>query len=160
MTLLNAPQFDEKKETRNRNLLIGSGAGVVLIAILALAGFMLGHGWFFMNIPAEHHVKVFLDAVQSHDYPKAYGIWYNDQNWQQHPDKYKDYPLKRFTEDFSTDSDWKGPVTSYHVDFSRRDSTGTVVESTINGSTPLTLKLQRSDGTLSFFPYELTRGIF
>jgi len=33
-----------------------------------------------------------------------------------------------------------------------------VVEATINGTTSLTLKVLRSDGTLSFFPYELTRG--
>ena len=48
---------------------------------------------------------------------------------------------------------------SFHVDFSKRDSTGTVVAATINGTTNLTLKIQRSDGTLSFFPYELTRGL-
>ena len=158
MTLLNAPEFDEKKETRNRNILVGSAIGVAAIAILAVAGFLLGHGWFFMNLPVEHKVNVFLSAVQAGDYSKAYGIFYNDPDWQQHPDRYKDYPLQRFTEDFSTQSDWKGPVTSFHVDFSKRDATGTVVASTVNGTTNLTLKYQKADGTLSFFPYELTRG--
>jgi hypothetical protein len=157
MTLLNAPEFDEKKETRKRNILVGSAASVAAIAILAVAGFLLGHGWFFMNLPVEHKVNVFLSALQSGDYSKAYGIFYNDAAWQQHPDRYKDYPLQRFTEDFSTASDWKGPVTSFHVDFSKRDATGTVVASTVNG-TNLTLKYQKADGTLSFFPYELTRG--
>jgi len=159
MTLLNAPEFDEHKETLRRNLLIGSGVTVLAIAVIAFAGFALGHGWMFMNLPAEHRVSVFLAAVEARDYAKAYGIFNNDANWQQHPEKYKDYPLQRFTEDFSTESDWKGPVNSYHVDFSKRDSTGTVVAATINGSTNLTLKLQRPDGTLSFFPYVLTRGI-
>jgi hypothetical protein len=159
MTLLNAPEFDEKKETRRRSLLIGSGVTVLAIAVIAFAGFALGHGWMFMNLPAEHRVSVFLAAVEARDYGKAYGIFNNDANWQQHPEKYKDYPLERFTQDFSTESDWKGPVNSYHVDFSKRDSTGTVVAATINGSNNLTLKLQRSDGTLSFFPYVLTRGI-
>jgi hypothetical protein len=110
-----------------------------------------------MNLPVEHKVNVFLGAVQAGDYSKAYGIFYNDPDWQQHPDRYKDYPLQRFREDFSTASEWKGPVTSYHVDFSKRDATGTVVASTVNG-TNLTLKYQKADGTLSFFPYELTRG--
>jgi hypothetical protein len=50
-------------------------------------------------------------------------------------------------------------VKSFHVDFSKRDSTGTVVAATINGRTNLTLKIQRSDGTMAFFPYELTRGL-
>jgi hypothetical protein len=158
MTLLNAPQFDEQKETRKRNMLIGSGVLIATIALLTVAGFLLGHGWLFTNLPVEHRVSTFLSALQSQDYPKAYGIFYNDSEWQQHPDKYKDYPLQRFTEDFTTESDWKAPISSYHVDFSKRDHTGVVVASTINGSTNLTLKYQSSDGTLAFFPFVLTRG--
>jgi hypothetical protein len=159
MTLLNAPEFNEKKETTRRNVWIGCIVAVLIIAILAFTGFALGHGWFFMNLPAEHKVGNLLAAVEAKDYAKAYGIFYNDPNWQQHPDKYKDYPLQRFTEDFTTQSDWKGPVNSYHVDFSKRDDTGVVVASTINGSKNLTMKVQRSDGTISFFPFVLTRGI-
>ena len=158
MTLLNAPEFDEQKETRKRNMMIGSGVLIVLLAVLSVAGFLLGHGWFFMNLPVEHKVKTFLTALEAKDYPKAYGIFYNDAEWQQHPDKYKDYTLQRFTEDFTTESDWKGPVTSYKVGCSKRDSSGTAVASTINGSKDLTLKYQRSDGTLSFFPFQLSCG--
>ena len=159
MTLLNAPEFDEQKENRKRNILVGSGALIAAIVLLTVAGFLLGHGWLFMNLPVEHRVSTLLSALQAQDYAKAYGIFYNDPNWQQHPDKYKDYPLQRFTEDFSTESDWKGPITTYHVDFSKRDATGTVVAATINGTTNLTLKVQRSDGTISFFPFILTRGL-
>ena len=159
MTLLNAPEFDEKKETARRNLLIGTGVAVLGIAIVAFTGFAMGHGWLFLNLPAEHKVSTLLAAVEAKDYAKAYGIFYNDPGWQQHPDKYKDYPIQRFTEDFSTESDWKGPVTSYHVDFSKRDDTGVVVASTINGTKNLTLKVQRADGTISFFPFVLTRGL-
>lgn len=158
MTLLNAPEFDEKQETRKRNLLIGSGVLALILGTIALTGFVLGHGWFFINLPAEHRVGTFLAALQARDFPRAYALFYNDPDWQQHPDKYKDYPLQRFTEDFTTESDWKGPVTSYHVDFSRRDKGGIVVASTINGSTNLTLHYSRKDGTLAFFPFVLTRG--
>lgn len=158
MTLLNAPQFDVQKETRQRNILIASGVLFVTLVLLTVGGFLLGHGWLFVNLPVEHKVNNFLSALQAKDYPKAYGIFYNDTNWQQHPDKYKDYPLQRFTEDFTTESEWKSPVNSFHVDYSKRDNTGTAVRSTINGSTALTLKYQRSDGTIAFFPYELTRG--
>ncbi len=159
MSLLNAPEFDEKKEAARRNLMIGSGVAVLVLAIVAFAGFAMGHGWFFLNIPAEHKISNLLAAVEAKDYAKAYGIFYNDADWQQHPDKYKDYPLDRFTEDFSTESDWKGPISSYHVDFSKRDDTGVVVASTINGKNNLTLKVQRSDGTIAFFPFILTRGL-
>ena len=159
MTLLNAPEFDERKENLRRNIWVGSGIFVAVMAVLTVAGFLLGHGWLFTNLPAEHRMNVFLTAVEAGDYPKAYGIFNNDAQWQQHPQKYADYPLARFTEDFTTESEWKGPVTSFHVDFSKRDSTGTVVAATINGKTNLTLKIQRSDGTMAFFPYELTRGL-
>jgi len=152
MTLLNAPEFDVQKENRKRKMLIGSAA-------LSLAGFLLGHGWLFINLPVEHKVSVFLSALQSQDYPRAYGLFYNDPNWQQHPDKYKDYPLERFTEDFTTESDWKAPVSSFHVGCSKRDASGTAVAITVNGATSLTLKYQRSDGTLSFFPFELSCGL-
>lgn len=158
MTLLNAPEFDEKKEARKHTTLVASGIAITAIIVLAIAGFLLGHGWLFMNLPVEHKVSVFLSALQAGDYPKAYGIFYNDPNWQQHPDKYKDYPLQRFTEDFSTDSDWKGPITSYHVGCSKRGDTGTAVAATINGSTNLTLEYERSNGTLSFYPFQLSCG--
>lgn len=159
MTLLNAPEFDVQKEIRQRNILIGSGVVFLALVLLTVGGFLLGHGWLFTNLPVEHKVNNFLSALQAGDYPKAYGIFYNDPSWQQHPDKYKDYPLQRFTEDFTTESQWKARINSFHVDFSKRDGSGTVVASTINGSTNLTLKYQRADGTLSFFPYVLSRGL-
>ena len=158
MTLLNAPEFNVQKETRKRNLLVGSGVLITTLVLLTVAGYLLGHGWLFINLPVEHRVDTFLSALQAKDYPQAYGIFYNDKDWQQHPDKYKDYPLQRFTEDFTTESEWKAPINTYHVDFSKRDHTGVVVASTINGGTNLTLKYQSSDGTLSFFPFVLTRG--
>jgi hypothetical protein len=156
MTLMNAPEYDQVRETRKKNALIGAGIAIALIAVLSVLGFFMGHGWLFMNLPAEHRVKVFLETVEAGDYPKAYGIWQNDPEWQQHPDRYKDYPLSRFTEDWTTASDWHGPVKTFHVDVSKRDHTGTVVAATINNSPKkLFVKIQKKDGTLSYFPLEL-----
>jgi len=159
MTLLNAPEFDEKKEAQKHTAFVASGILVVAIVLLSVAGFLLGHGWLFTNLPVEHKVSVFLSAVQAGDYSKAYGMYYNDPNWQQHPEKYTDYPLKRFTEDFTTESTWKGPVASYHVDFSKRDDTGTVVAATVNGTGKLSLDYERKDGTLAAFPLQLSCGL-
>lgn len=160
MTLLNAPAFDEKKENQKHNILVGSGIVAAVLVVLTVAGFLMGHGWLFMNLPVEHRMSVFLSALQAQDYPKAYGIYYNDANWQQHPDKYKDYPIQRFTEDFTTESDWKGPVTSFHIGCSKRGDTGTAVSATINGSTTMTLDYLRSNGTLSAFPpFQLSCGL-
>src|SRR5579884_3492637 len=96
MTLLNAPEFDEKKEAARRRLIIGSVVLVLAVAIFGFTGFAMKHGWFFMNLPAEHKVRDLLAAVEARDYTKAFAIFNNDPDWQQHPDEYKDYPLQRF----------------------------------------------------------------
>src|ERR1700723_3933059 len=132
MTLLNAPEYDSRRDTRIRNLWIAAGILVLLAIVIGVGGFVLGHGWFFSNLPAEHKVNTFFEALEAKDYAKAYGIWMNDPNWQQHPQKY-DYTLQRFTEDWTTESDW-GPIKSHHVDISKRTGTGVIVAARINAS--------------------------
>lgn len=154
MDLMNAPEYDARQENLKRNLLIGSGATFVLFVLLTLAGYIMGHGWLFTNLPAEHKVDTFFKALEARDYGNAYAIYINDAQWQQHPDKHKDYDLQRFTEDWTTESPVKGPVTKHHVDISRTDGsgtfgTGTIVAVRVNGDNKLFMWVQRSDGTLT-----------
>ena len=154
MTLLNAPEFDGRREMRNRNLLIGTGVLIVLTVVIGLGGYVMGHGWFFSLLPVEHKINVFLNTLQDKDYAKAYGIWMNDPDWQQHPQKY-DYKLQRFTEDWTTASDW-GPITSHHVDISKRDGSGVIIAVRVNDSPKkLFLWYEKKDGTLTYSPHEL-----
>ena len=159
MTLLNAPKYDEQGEKRKFGLLIGSAVCLLLAFVLGVGGYLLGHGWFFSNLPAEHRVDRFFAALESKDYAKAYGIWMNDANWQQHPDKY-DYKLQRFTEDWTTASDF-GPIRSHHVDISKTDGTGNfgtgvIVAVRVNGDHKAFMWYQRSDGTLTYpAPHQL-----
>ncbi len=51
MTLLNAPEYDDRRETRNRNVLIAAGVLVLVLVLTGVGGFLLGHGWFFSNLP-------------------------------------------------------------------------------------------------------------
>ena len=160
MTLLNAPEYNARREALRRNLLIGAGILLVLIVITGVGGYLVGHGWFFSNLPAEHRVNNFFNALEAKDYNKAYAIWTNDSNWQQHPQKY-DYTLKRFTEDWTTDSPVNGPITSHHVDISKTSGTGVfgtgiIVAVRVNGNHKLFIWYQRSDGTLTYpAPYQL-----
>ena len=154
MTLLNAPGYDEKRENLHRNLLIGSAALVVLAVVLGLAGYILGHGWFFTNFRAEHRVNQCFDAIQAKNFNEAYAIWMNDPNWQQHPSKY-DYSLSRFTEDWTTASPVNGPIVNHHVDISKTDGTGAfgtgiIVAVRVNGDHKLFMWYQKSDGTLTY----------
>jgi hypothetical protein len=161
MTLLNAPEFDSQRETRNRNLLIGAGVLVLLVIVIGLGGFMAGHGWFFSNLPIEHKVDAFFNALEAKDYDKAFTIYTNDPNWQQHPDKHADYPIKRFTEDWTTESPAGGPILSHHVDISKTDGSGAfgsgvIVAVRVNGNKKIFMWYQRSDGTLTVpAPHEL-----
>ena len=160
MTLLNAPEYDDRKEKRKLGLLIGAGVLVALTVVICLGGFMLGHGWFFSNLPAEHKVSTFFTALEAKDFSKAYGIYMNDADWQQHPQKY-DYTLKRFTEDWTTESPVKAPITSHHIDISKTDGTGAfgtgiIVATRVNGDHKLFMFYIRKDGTLTWpAPHEL-----
>jgi hypothetical protein len=124
MTLLNAPAYDERKEHLKKNILIGLTVAAGLLFVLTFAGYLLGHGWLFSNLPVEHKVDQFYTALEAKDYKKAYAIYNNDPAWEQHLDKYKDYPLERFTEDWSTDSPVGSPILSHHVDISRTAGEG------------------------------------
>jgi hypothetical protein len=124
MTLLNAPVYDERKERLKKTLLIATAVAIVLLIVLTLAGFAMGHGWLFTNLPAEHDVSNFFSALEAKNYDKAYGIYNNDVDWKQHPDKYKDYPLNRFIEDWTTASPAGGPILTHHVDISKTDGSG------------------------------------
>jgi hypothetical protein len=154
MTLLNAPEFNAGRETRKRNLFIGAVVLIFLTAIIGVSGYLLGHGWFFSLLPVEHRINVFMTTLEAKDYPKAYGIWMNDSDWQKHPDKY-DYKLQRFTDDWTKDSDW-GPITSHHVDISKRTGSGVVIAVRVNNNPKkLFLWYENKDGALTYSPREL-----
>jgi hypothetical protein len=125
MTLLNAPAYDAHKEKLKNTALIGTGAALVLLVLLTLAGFLLGHGWLFTDLPAEHTVNRFFNALEAKDFDKAYAIYTHDDDWKQHPDQHKEYPIGRFTEDWTTQSPAGGPILSHHVDISKTDGSGT-----------------------------------
>jgi len=161
MTLLNAPAYNPAREARNRNILIGIAVAIVLCIILTLAGYIAGHGWFFTNLPTEHRVNTFFDALEAKDYSKAYGIYYNDADWAQHPQKYSGYPLPRFTEDWTTASPVHAPITQHHVDISKTDGsgyfgTGIIVAVRVNGDHKVFMYVDKKDGTMTWpAPHEI-----
>lgn len=154
MALLDAPAFNESKAKMKRNLFIGAIVLVFVLILLTLGGYIAGHGWFFTNLPAEHRVNTFFNALQAKDYNKAFGIWNADPDWQQHPDKYKDYTIKRFTEDWTTESPIKEPITEHHVDISRTDgegdSSGTIVAVRIPKCKTLFMWVLKKDGSMTW----------
>ena len=95
MTLLDAPQFDEARERRNRlNLSISAGALLVLFVVWWLvAGRPVDWPWNWnAHLIGRSTINRFLTAVEKNDLPKAYGIWTHDPDWQQHPAQHGVYP--------------------------------------------------------------------
>ncbi len=153
MTLLNAPKYDAGREKLKTTLLFGGIALVLLAAVVGVAGFLTGHGWFYTNLPAEHRVDGFFKALEAKDYNTAYAIWMNDADWQKHPEKF-DYTLKRFTEDWTTESP-VGPIRTHKVDISKTDGTGTfgtgiIVAVRVNGDHKLFMWYEKKDGTMTY----------
>jgi hypothetical protein len=155
MSLLDAPAYDPTADNRKRDIVIGLIAAVILFFVLAVVGYVSGHGWLFTNLGAEHKIGRFFGALQAKDYATAYGIYNNDPNWQQHPQQYSGYPLQRFTDDWTTYSPVKAPITSYHVDKSISDGSGTlgtgvIVAVRVNGDNKVFMYVNKRDGTITW----------
>jgi hypothetical protein len=160
MTMMDAPEYDPTHDNRMKALLIGSVVLVLVVFFGGMAGLVTGHGFFFTNLPQEHKVNKFFNALEAKDYNTAYGLYVNDANWQQHPEKFG-YKLNRAIEDWTIYTPVKGPITSHHVDVSKVDGhgmwgTGVTVGVRINGDTKTFLYVDRADGTISWpSPHEL-----
>jgi len=163
MSLMDAPEYDPKREMLVRNISIASVATLFLLVILTVAGYIAGHGWLFTNLGYEHRVDLFFNALEQRDYSKAFGIYNNDPDWKQHPQRYADYPLNKFTEDWTTYSPVHDPIYAHHVDFSKSDGSGTfgtgiIVAVNVNNKKEIFMYVVRADKTMTWpAPHELKR---
>jgi len=151
MTLLDAPAYNQTRTKRRRNLLIG---------VLFLCGVVFVVVFRYWNLPAERRVNQFFAAVEAQDFPKAFGIWNHDPNWQQHIQRYAQsgYTYGHFLVDWDNASDY-GRITSHKVLHSTsRYGNNTLLAVEINGrkTAPLALAVGKSTHTMSFSPFDLT----
>ena len=157
MTLLDAPSFNARKARMVHNLSI---AGIVIVVIAGIATWLwfLQIPWQFWHWPADHKIDQFFADVQSGDLQKAYGLWNNDPNWQQHPQQYQPYGFNEFQKDWGPASDY-GVIKSHKIIVSRRVGNGVVIGLDINGgSTPIFLRIDSKANTIGFSPIELYSG--
>jgi hypothetical protein len=145
MTLFEAKEYDPSRDRKRRNLLIS----VVVIAVLAAA-----LTWHFRYWPEEHAADKFFTALEQKDYEKAYGIWFNDPDWKQHPDQHKDYNFNNFYLDWGPGGEW-GLVKSHKVYSTVGGGSGVTVVVIVNGrSKPANVWVQKGDKVMSFPPTE------
>lgn len=146
-TIFEAKPYDEAK-ARRRRIWISS-----IIAAVLIIGFFL---WWFRYWPLERRVDKFFDALQSSQLEQAYGIWMNDPDWKQHPQKYDRYPYSDFVRDWGPSGEW-GIIRSHHVDGAaspRGGGSGVVVVTTVNDrAEKARIWVEKSDKTMHFSPY-------
>jgi hypothetical protein len=149
MTLLDAPVYDRTLTKRRRNLVIGA------LLFCAAAGIVAVLCW---NLPAEHRVNQFFSAVEAQDFSKAFGIWNNDPDWQEHSQRYaKDgYPYGRFVVDWGRSGEY-GRITSHKILHSISYGNSTLLAVEINGrKAALPLAVTKRTHTMNFPPFNLT----
>jgi hypothetical protein len=157
MTLLDAPAFNARKARLMQRL---SVAGVVLVVLLGIGTWLwfLQIPWQLWHWPSDHKINVFLDTVQSGNLKKAYGIWNNDPNWEQHPNQYQPYNFAAFQKDWGAGSDY-GVIRSHKIIVAHHVGNGVVIGVDINGGqTPMFLRVDDATGTIGFSPVELYSG--
>ena len=104
MTLLDAKQYHPEMERRRRSRIVGA---IVLVLVLAAVG------WFNRFWPEKHVADKFFSELQKQDFEAAYGIYYHDPDWKQHPQNHAQYQFNEFK------TDW-GPVSYTHLDVYKR----------------------------------------
>lgn len=152
MTLLDAPAHNRSRAQKIRSLLIS------VFVLCGVVGIAVSLRW---NMPAEHRVNQFFGAVESNDFPRAFGIWTNDPDWQGHTQRYaaEGYPYGRFVLDWGTASEY-GRITSHKILHSTSGyGNNTLLAVEINGreTAPLVLAVARSTHSMSFPPFNLTQ---
>ncbi|MGA7294686.1 MAG: hypothetical protein WBW53_18940 [Terriglobales bacterium] len=148
MTLLDAPSYDPAKARRKKIKIAVIIAAVIVVAAAA---------WMYRNWPEEHVVNKFFDALQHQQYETAYGIYFNDPNWREHPQKYSQYAYADFYRDWGPGGEW-GLIKSHRIygtaDTRTFGGGGVVVEVIINErSEHARMFVQKSDKTLTVYPY-------
>ncbi|HEV2990060.1 MAG TPA: hypothetical protein VG759_16575 [Candidatus Angelobacter sp.] len=108
MGLMDAKEYDPRPAERRKKIILG----LVLVAVI------VGVLWYFFRYwPEERVINKFFDAVERGDMQSAYALYFNDTNWQQHPDQYNRYTFGQFQLDWGPSGEY-GKITSHHVECS------------------------------------------
>jgi hypothetical protein len=165
MTLLDAPSYNEARERRNRLIVIGAVSTfiVVVIGIWIAAGWPVDWPWnWWTHMQGRAAVNTFFKDVEKNDLNAAYGVWVHDADWQQRKDKYANYPLDRFQEDWSPASSQNeyGAIKSHDIVAARMAGNVLLMGIRLNGSKSkaLFLNYDPKSRQLGFSPVELYLG--
>jgi hypothetical protein len=149
MTLLDAKEYHPERERRKRIRLL---ALIVLVIVLAVIV------WFNRFWPEKHIADQFFASLEHHNFEKAYGLYYADAEWKQHPQNHAQYPFNEFLQDWGTGSPW-GVIHNYRIYGESNcpgGGSGVVVDVIVNNRTQhAQLYIDKHDKTISSPPCDL-----
>lgn len=128
-------------------------AGIITaVAVIALLV------WWNRFWPEKRVADRFFTSLQKQDFESAYGIYFADGDWKQHPEKHMQYPYNEFWQDWGPGGEW-GTVKSYQVYGASNCPTGgsgVVVDLIVNGRAQhAQLYVDKTDKTISTPPCDL-----
>jgi hypothetical protein len=158
MGLMDAKEYDPRPAQRRWTM-------VGVLAAIAVAALVIW--WFYRYWPEEHVVNKFFDAIEHKDFDAAYGLYFADPDWKQHPEKYSRYTLNQFKLDWGPSSEY-GTITTHKIDCATEPPTkdfqspsGVIVVVIINGRSqvmlngdtgPLSLWVEKKSKTITVSP--------
>jgi len=149
MTLMDAEKYDPARDRRRRTRI------VVIIVFVLLAAWLVYH---YRDYPERDATSKFFAALQRQNYEEAYGVWFRDPGWKQHPSQYSKYMFNDFYRDWGPGGEW-GLVKSYSVDCSLSPGSGVIVRVTVNSRAEHAyVWVEKADKTLAFSPSEIQCG--
>ncbi len=145
MTLLDPKEYDFSRARKRRIIII------TVVVLVIVAGAL---AWHFRYWPEERVADKFFNALEQKDYEKAYGVWFNDPDWKQHPEKHKDYDFHSFYLDWGPGGQW-GLVKTHKIYSTVGGESGVTVVVIVNGrSEAANVWVEKKDKTMSFPPRE------
>lgn len=130
MGLLDAKEYDPRPAQRRWR-------AVAALVIVAVVAFLVW--WLLRYYPEERAINRFFQAIEQKKFDVAYGLYFADPDWKQHPQKYDQYPLSQFILDWGPSSEY-GVITSHKIDCATeppkkayRSPSGVIVVVSVNG---------------------------
>lgn len=153
MGLMDAKEYDPRPAQRRWQLLVTA-------LVLVIAVFLVW--WLFRFYPENKVINKFFQAIEHKDYDTAYGLYFADPEWKQHPQKYNQYPLPQFLLDWGPSSEY-GTITSHKIECTTeppskayRSPTGVIVVVSVNHRPETTsMWVEKKSKSISLSPQEV-----
>jgi len=106
MALMDAKEYDPRPAQKRRKII-----ATAVVAVLAIAVYL-----YLTRYDSEKKaINQFFQAIEQKDYDAAYGIYYADPDWKQHPEKYSSYTINQFKLDWGPQGEY-GTISSHRID--------------------------------------------